>query len=97
MTTHEPYTTEAIIINKTISIPLNGEPSTITFQLKLQEDIVNYTDILKDYSDEFILECIGKNVPVTMEPSYFDDGTFKEYIITELHYMEVELYGEYDD
>lgn len=93
MTTHEPYRTEAIILSRKISIPLNGEPSTITFQLKLPEDIVNYTDILKGYSDEFLLECIGKTVPVTMEPVYFKDGTFKEYKISELHYEEVELNG----
>jgi len=97
MTTHEPYQTEALIFSRKINIPLNGEPSTITFQLKFPEDIVNYTDILKYYSDEFLFECIGKTVPVTMEPVYSKDGTFKEYMISELHYEEVELDGEYDD
>ena len=85
MTTHEPYRSEGIIFSKKMSIPLNGEPSTVTFLLDFKgSKFAKYTNILKDYSEEFLLECIGQTVEVLLEPAYYDDGRFKGYMITEL-------------
>ncbi len=103
MMTNE-YDTTGIIIANIILIPLNGGPEKVKFQIKYDDNnFSNYIGILKDYSEEFIHECIGKKVTITLQPLYNDNGIFKKYIISNMELMEedkkkegVKFYGGYD-
>lgn len=93
MTNREIIYTTGIIIDRIIHIPLNGEPSRITFQLKLEEDqFRKYTTILKNFPEEFIMDCIGKKVPVTLQKISHNNGIINEYNIIEININDVELH-----
>ena len=77
------YKAEGIIISKRIQLPLNGEPAIVIFQIKIDDWICQYTGILKDYREEFIWECIGETVNVTLEPVYRNE-IFVGYRVTEM-------------